>query len=99
MSPELKQFYSEIQEWIDAGLPKHPIFTKDVGLCTSFARWAKEHKIKNIVTLLAEQGDAFVAAGYDRHCPFNNAAYPYGSAKSQYRNKKRLEWIKKHSEK
>lgn len=44
MSPELKQFYKELQNWIDSDFLEHPSFLRCLGICENFHAWGSEKK-------------------------------------------------------
>lgn len=36
---KLKQFYRELAVWINAGMPRHKVFSKKVALCLQLCHW------------------------------------------------------------
>ena len=90
-----RQFYREIQKWISEGMKAHPIFRKDVGLCSVYFLWGchTNNKIHNI-------RDDFEAAGLHSDLPFNESLLDYNKERttdSIYMNPRRLAWIKEHA--
>lgn len=97
MSPELKQFYVEMQEWIDAGCPSEgEKFDPDYGLCYNCIRFGG-------VQLQGELNLQFKDAGLSTVFPFNEDPElkdSYGDERlygTIYENPARLAWIKKHA--
>lgn len=39
MSKELKQFFIDLQAWVDAGFPEHSIFETDAGICLNLENY------------------------------------------------------------
>lgn len=104
MSPELKQFYVEIQQWIDAGCPANGTFNHRFGLCTNVDLYAQDYRI---IKIASEQRNLFIAAFDDYSFPFyeKNEAGTHGdeyfiekSNDALYKNPQRLAWIKQHAE-
>lgn len=102
MSEELKQFYKEIQEWIEAECPAHPVFRPYYGLCWNLRHWADKHgKTVNVDILVFELAEQFVAARLDKEYPFNHGLdLEYNcecSINAIFQNQLRLAWIKEHA--
>lgn len=81
----LKQFYREMQAWIDAGCPEHEAFHTDYGLCFNLELWSHfDHDLN------AELRDS-IGTEY----PFNNdSGEDYFSEIHHYKNPARLAWVK-----
>lgn len=93
--PVQRQFYREIQKWISEGMKDHPIFHKDVGICSIYRLWGhlNKNKIHDIET-------DFETAGLDSNFPFNKNLLDYNKeriAESIYTNPHRLAWIEEHA--
>lgn len=112
MSPELKQFYQTVQQWVEEGCSsEHPYLETSLGLCDNLIGWgfAKEYPANEIRKLSLELRSQFQYAGLDRVYPFNiescraeNYDDPWYSEEHGshhcYTNLKRLAWIKEHAE-
>lgn len=98
-SAEIAQFYREIQAWIDAGCPRHAVFSKSLGLCASVYNWAAKqfsHIVKN--NICDELDIQFIDAGLEDFFPFNNCDFYHEAAyEALYNNPARLAWIKAHA--
>ena len=100
MSPQLQQFYKEIQQWISSGCPTHPRFVKHHGLCLNLWWWSSKSD-----TLDMELTQQFQQAGLNPILPFNrcfdNASLPsYEEEVVQetiFQNEKRLAWVTQHA--
>jgi len=97
MEKTLKDFYKDMQAWINGNCVDSR-FSRSAGLCYNLRNWRKTSYIQE---LRGEQKAAFVAAGLDGTYPFNDGEdnnYQreklYGSI---YRNQARLDWIKQHA--
>lgn len=93
--PVQRQFYREIQKWINEGMKDHPVFRKYLGLCSTYRYWGlhTKNKIHNI-------RDDFKTAGLHPVSPFNENLLDYNrerTADSIYMNLLRLAWIKEHA--
>lgn len=102
MSEELKQFYKEIQEWIEAECPEHPVFRPYYGLCWSLVRWTNKHgKAGDVDILVFELAEQLMDAGLDKEYPFNHGLdIEYNcecSTNTIFQNQFRLAWIKEHA--
>lgn len=96
MNVELKQFYREIQQWIDDGCPDHDVFRKTTAICLSLERWLGyfDRKVNKILE------DSFNDAGLDFVLPFNKDLGEFEVEMlnhSIYKNPARLAWIKEHA--
>ena len=103
MSPELKQFYKELQDWIDSGFPPHPYFSKGCGICGNLHSWDCERIIstETLFGLLEELHESFKLAGLNSHFPFNAHRDHFNEEAGKgllYKNPTRLAWIKEHSQ-
>ena len=93
--PVQRQFYREIQKWISEGMKDHPIFHKDVGICSAYHLWGhlNNNKIHDI-------NADFETAGLDSVFPFNETLRDYMKelkTDSTYMNPRRIAWIKEHA--
>lgn len=98
MSPELQQFYNEINQWIKDGTPEHKIFMSDFGMCSNLREFCRVHKYDRWDAYL-ELLDSFRYAGLDRGYPFSSGD-EYNSEhrnNTVYSNPIRLNWIKSHA--
>lgn len=101
MREELKQFYQEIQEWVDAGMPPHDDFCRECGLCANLYEWADHRYGSDTVDALYDaQRAMFREEGLDKDFPFDteesyNLAWAH---ETMYRNTKRIDWIKEHAQ-
>ena len=78
MSPELKQFYKDMQAWIDEGCYCPDQYDTNFpntirGLCDNLDYWTKQHNIavKDFTKLRYELQTQFEAAGLHKLYPFN----------------------------
>ena len=102
-SAVMKSFYINMQTWIDAGCPEHPVFKKDKALCLNLYNYttelgANQHMRHTITGELIAQ---FRAAKLNDGFPFNNPVFTYISEQDRgdfYQNKNRLAWVKSHAE-
>lgn len=91
ISPELKKFFVDIQEWIDSGCPEDSYFLPYWGLCANAADY--EHELfKELNELLDKE--------------FGDITYPFGgrdtyqieySTETIYKNPERLAFILKYA--
>lgn len=93
--PVQRQFYRDIQKWINEGMKNHPIFHRSIGLCSAYRYWIRYtgNKRHNIV-------NDFTTAGLHHIFPFNENVPDYNKermAYSTYMNPRRLAWIKEHA--
>ena len=93
--PVQRQFYRDIQKWINEGMKDHPIFHKFVGLCSTYHYWSSYtgNEIHDIKT-------DFETAGLHPYFPFNENLRDYDKeriADLTYMNPLRLAWIKEHA--
>lgn len=89
----LKQFYREIQAWIDAGCPEHDVFYKDDGICIQLELWPSYHE-----DLSSKMKQSFRMSGLDEVYPFNEGSpEDYLAEEDYYKNPARLAWIKEHA--
>lgn len=98
MSPELQQFYNELNQWIKDGTPEYDIFIPTFGMCTNLQEFCKVYKYNRLLTLV-ELIDSFKDAGLDRGYPFSSSIeYAFERrAGTVYYNTARLDWIKSHA--
>lgn len=93
--PVQRQFYRDIQKWINGGMKGHQIFQKDIGLCFTYRYWSRYTGNK-----LHDIRDDFKTAGLYQVSPFNENILDYNKerlAYSIYMNPRRLAWIKEHA--
>lgn len=101
-SLKLKQFYTELQAWIDAGFPEHAHFHPNMGLCSNLNDWIEFNQYDDDIfhALNTELTQQFIAAGLNNVFPFNpisvhgKTTYTIGF---KYDNEARLTWVKEHA--
>lgn len=101
MSEELKAFYQEMQEWIDAGLPMDNRYRFSIwyGLCHNLEAFLRCYP-KPQETYIEEMREQFIQAGLGEDYPFDKA-WEYAADVEEgtlYTNQERLNWIKQHAE-
>lgn len=78
-----------IQEWVEAGFPKHPKFRKDFGICANIYQIDTSPAIKDYLIRECFNGDAY---------PFDNGSGKYfHSYDDKYANPERLAWLKENA--
>lgn len=88
----LKQFYRQMQAWIDDGCPEHEVFSRRCGLCVNLASWAWGDDFN------FDLKNQFDEAGLHRRHPFNGGnPEQYLNELDRYKNPARLAWIKEHA--
>ena len=90
----LKQFYIEMQAWIDAGCPEHEAFRDYRALCSALTHWTESS------SLVDEIISSFAAAGLSPNYPFNSSLRDFENENDHnkiYQNPARLAWIKEHA--
>jgi hypothetical protein len=101
MTPMLKRFYQELQEWIDAGQPRGTVFEPDCGLCLNLEMWGYDEANQELADeLVLEQSVLFAEAGLDSDYPFDDHdTYIQAHCDdSMYTsNPERLAWVKEHA--
>lgn len=100
MSPELKQFYIDLQKWIDSGFPEHHSFLPSLGICNNLG-WYCVHFNLDLNKTKSDLTSQFAAAGLDTQVPFNKDFRDFQIEKEDcktYKNPARLAWIKKQAE-
>ena len=104
MSPELKQFYKDLQAWIEEGLPEDPIFDQRDSVYDNLWYWAfcvetcpLELRAELSHNLTYELRLSFEKAGLDTYVPFNTSLWKFYTEQNKYANKARLEWIRKQA--
>ena len=90
-----RQFFREINKWIQEGYPPHLAFSRSRGLCTNYTYWCVANSKKEHSMLLY-----FLSLGYDLPAhPFDDTLEDLLKATNQktiFQNPKRLAFIKKH---
>lgn len=101
MSPNLQQFYIEINTWIESGCKGHKFFEADSGLCYNLSAFCRNANLSeaeiNYYSYTLREG--FIRAAFEEHLPFNADYYSYRRESCQhtlYKNPARLAWIKNH---
>ena len=105
----LKQFYKDLQAWIDAGFPVHPSFKIERAVCLQLLTYTKNEGYYGYIhgaTCEALKRE-FWEAGLDTVYPFNplpgnenDLCRSYDeefARKTLYFNKARLNWIWEHA--
>lgn len=99
MSPELKQFFLEIHDWIEQGCPEHEVFLKNSGLCATLEAYAELLNLE--YRPLEYELDMLLRAIDGTRRPFNNTLYKYLNEQTLgtiYQNPARLAFIKQQVE-
>ncbi|MFP1727999.1 hypothetical protein [Lonsdalea quercina] len=102
MSEELKQFYRDLQAWVDAGMPESREFSPDIATCPALLRWARlklESTMPGVQGLLLDENeDLFISLDLDAYYPFNDGIRAEWWAEKAtgtfYKNPERLAFIK-----
>jgi hypothetical protein len=93
----LTNFYKDLQAWLDAGMPAHPVFNKKRALCASLSVWSSDSC--SMQRSLAAQ---FKRAKLCPVFPFNKPARDYHTEcfnSTVYDNVERLAWVKQQAAK
>jgi hypothetical protein len=98
VSELLTRFLREWLEWAEGGAPENEIFTRRVGLCSSFSSWMRSKLVpyrdgeKQYIALCG----LFIADGLDDSYPFNSPeSYEVERNESAtHLNPKRLAWVR-----
>lgn len=103
-SAYLKQFYGNLIDWVDEGIPKNNIhgFTTRFGLLVNLKFWAREvfseynHAERVAITeqLIAEMREQFGNTGLALSHPFNFDRVGYLAEKNTFNNALRLYWVR-----
>lgn len=90
-----RQFFRDINKWIQEGCPPHKTFLRYTGLCTSYVNWCADNRKKHYGMEL-----------YIRHLGYDSIAHPFDGTiedllraidrETIFQNPKRLVFIKKH---
>lgn len=100
MSPELKQFFLGIHEWVEQGCPEHEIFSKHRGLCSNLTHLCSSQGFDSF-ELKGELDFLLRTVSSKPMVPFNNSSNPYCSEiwdGTIYQNPHRLAFIKQQVE-
>lgn len=104
MSPTLKAFYIDYNDWLNAGAPEESYFCRSEGLCSNIERWGAEQDIP-IAAAYREMIRQFAAMTANYEYPFetsvHNPRYDYNKrakTNTQHLNPNRIEWVRKHAE-
>ena len=93
ISPELKAFFKEVQEWIDTGFLRNQYIDSDWGLCANLCVFAEDCYYSG------ELLELFKLNNLNSEYPFNGGfAENYYKEKEHYTNPMRLAFIKFYSE-
>lgn len=105
MNKHLKQFFKELQQWIDAGCPEHPVFKNNTAICNSLInymcfKWphaSQETLMKAQLALHSLLWEQFSLSKF----PLNNGSlrmyYEEIETGTIYQNPARLAFIRQHS--
>jgi len=99
MSPELKQYFLELHEWIEQGCPEHEVFLNEFGLCGTLQVYAGFLNLEG--PPLEDELDTLLRPIDGSRIPFNNFLYEYRKEQNLgtiYQNPSRLAFIKKQIE-
>lgn len=91
----LKQFYIEMQKWIDGGCGEHEIFRTYNSLCDTLLHWSS-----NGHALRKDMVKSFITAELNEKYPFNKNPDHWAGENLDatiYENPARLAWIKEHA--
>ncbi|MFP1844424.1 hypothetical protein ACLEDU_02455 [Lonsdalea quercina] len=102
MSEELKQFYRDLQAWIDAGKIACSAFSIDTAVCSALRYWAivklGSTTLGERQALLEENENLFISHGLHESYPFNNGEScgwdEEEATGTFYKNPERLAFIK-----
>lgn len=99
MESLLKQFYIDMNNWIEAAYEGNPVFRSHTGLCYNLVRWGVDKNL-NCSDLQEALVDQFMDAGLDPNYPFNKNDTEYDDERKglMYQNPARLAWIKEHAQ-
>lgn len=90
-----RQFFREINKWIQEGCPPHRAFSRFLGLCRNYEYWCADNRKKQYSIEVY-----FCRLGYDSPVhPFDDTFEDLMKAIDQetiFQNPKRLAFIKKH---
>lgn len=89
----LRQFYRELEAWIEGGLKEDGTFDPLVGLCGNIEYWARDNDA-DLYDLGERLGSSFRAAGLSTFIPFNPSFSDWCNEYEVYENPARLAWIK-----
>lgn len=96
-SSKLTQFYRAYQAWLDAGAPQHQPFYREVGLCENLGKYLHYSEPDILDEMLEQFRKRLKKIKY----PFNKNGEDYmaeACGLKSYLNKKRLEWVKEHTQ-
>ena len=105
----LKQFYKDLQAWIDAGFPVHRSFKIDRAVCSQLRAYTKDAGYYDYIcgVTCGELKREFREAGLDTGYPFNPVSEEENNKgltfdkewtdETFYFNEARLNWIWEHS--
>ena len=96
MSPELAQFYLELQQFIDEGKTSRDKFKTNCGLCGNLTYFCRYHKItfSRELKLDTELMMSFAKENLHLGYPFNDGSSKSYSRDDHLNNPLRLAWIK-----
>lgn len=100
MSPQLKQFYRDLQAWIEGGQPHSGGLVKCAGLCFNLNMWAERNNVA-ATQILQELQAQFIVRGLLDDYPFDASDKAYEQAAKNdeiYKNPARIAWIKEHAQ-
>jgi len=94
----LKEFYCELEEWINEGCPHHEVFNPMRALCSTLLHWSrnKQHNWKVTNVLYTLQQYWFIKeCGINSQYPFGKESYRVEAVTTgHYTNQKRLNFIR-----
>lgn len=100
MSEELKQFYRDLQAWVDAGMPESREFSPDMAICPSLRGWMILNTVSGMpaARLSVENEDLFISRDLYAFYPFNDGSraewVEEKATGTFYKNPERLAFIK-----
>lgn len=101
MNNRLKQFFRELQQWIEDGRPRSRVFSEQSAICGSWARWCMYHyQFDNLAKQIGGHKILSIKfkQGYEyMDYPFNDGRIDYErevSGKGLWTNQERLNFVK-----
>ena len=99
MPPILKQFFKDIDQWVEAGFPEHESFSTDYGICKNLLDYLRDCPVcsSTQIKLITDVLDILMG---NSSLPFNIDYFDYKweqHTNTLYTNPKRLAFIKKYS--
>lgn len=105
----LKDFYNQLQTWIENGFTEHRLFNTRFGVCGNlesflfedFDDWENPEKLDSLHQVVKQLVNQFLDAELHRTYPFNEGNYKSYDAEydagTLWKNAQRLAWVRSHS--